>query len=55
MTQKKIGELLGGIDYSAVNKLRRRIQKRMAHDKQIAAQYMETERKIKELMSNVEI
>jgi hypothetical protein len=55
ITQKRIGKLLGDIDYSAVNKLRRRVQKKMTHDKKIEAQYMETERKIEESMSNVEI
>jgi len=53
--QKEIGVLLGGIDYSAVSKLRCRLYKKMMHNKHIAAQYSKAERQLKKLMSNVEI
>jgi REP element-mobilizing transposase RayT len=55
LTQREIGRLLGGIDYSAVNKLRFRLYKKMAHDKKIAGHYAKAENKIQKPLSNVEI
>lgn len=55
ITQTEIGKLLGGIDYSAVSKLRRRLQKKMVHDKHIATQYTKADGEMKQLLSNVEI
>lgn len=55
LTLKEIGRLLGGIDYSAVNKLRSRLQEKMAHDNEIKKQYVKAANKVRGLMSNVEI
>lgn len=55
LTQPEIGKLLGGIDYSAVSKLRCRLKRKMEHDKQVKEQYTTTEGKVRELLSNVEI
>ncbi len=55
LTQVEIGKLLGGIDYSAVSKLRCRLKRKMEHDEQVKEQYTKAEDKVRELLSNVEI
>ncbi len=55
LTQPEIGKLLGGIDHSAVSKLRCRLKRKMEHDKQVKEQYTSTEDKVKEILSSVEI
>ena len=37
--QKKVGQLVGGIDYSAVSQARKRLQLRMKADKNIKTQF----------------
>jgi putative transposase len=49
LTQSQIGDMLGGISYSAVSKLRSRLQRRIANNKRIAALYKEVERRVREL------
>lgn len=41
LTQAEIGKLLGGIDYTAVSRLRSRLQKRMKNDMAIRSKYLE--------------
>lgn len=55
LTQVQVGQLLGGIDYSAVSKLRCRLKKAMEHDKRVREQYARAEAEVKEALSNVEI
>jgi putative transposase len=54
LTQMQIGQLLGGIDYSAVYQLRRRMKERFVQDKVLRLRFSEIERKIKKML-NVEI
>ena len=55
LTQVEIGELLGGIDYSAVSKLRYRLKKRMARDRRVGEQYTRAEGDVRDGLSSVEI
>ncbi|UCD05394.1 MAG: transposase [candidate division WOR-3 bacterium] len=48
INQREIGELLGGIEYTAVNMLRCRLQQKR-HDPVIQSQYARVERKIRRL------
>jgi len=55
LTEREIGDLLGGIDYSAVHKLRWRLKVKMTRDKKIENQFSKVNKNIQKLMSNVEI
>ncbi len=54
LTQREIGKLLDGIDYSAVNKLRTRLKKRMDDNENIQKIFKKVKKSIEDL-SNVEI
>lgn len=47
LTQEKIGQILGGIDYVAVSLLRKRLRKRMEQDEATKTRYAEFEASIK--------
>jgi len=55
LTQAEIGKLLGGIDYTGVSQLRRRLKKRMAEEKRIVGQYKKVEHEVQKLLSSVKI
>ena len=55
LSQPEIGELLGGIDYSGVSHLRRRLKRKMAKDKKVIAQYKKAEDEVKKKVSSVKI
>jgi len=55
LTERAIGQLLGSIDYSAVNKLRKRLSAKIAEDKEIADRYAKVADEVQRLLSNVEI
>ncbi len=44
ITQREIGELLGGIDYTAVSMLRHRLKLKIVHDRKVRAEYARAER-----------
>jgi len=54
ITQPKIGELLGGIDYSTVSQARKRLQIRMDNDPELSKQYNGMRRTLSQ-MSRVKI
>jgi len=49
ITQREIGKILGGIDYTAVSMLRRRLQTKMAADRIIKQRYVKAEKYIQNL------
>ncbi|MGB3342046.1 MAG: transposase [bacterium] len=51
LNQVEIGKLLGGIDYTAVSKLRVRLRQRMLRDKRVRASYQRAETRLRELSS----
>jgi putative transposase len=51
LNQAEIGELLGGIDYTAVSKLRVRLRWRMLQDKQVRKSYQRAETRLREFSS----
>jgi len=51
LTETKIGQLLGSIDYGAVHQLRRRLRKQMDYDSGIREKHVEVERVLKKLCS----
>jgi len=55
LKETEIGKLLGNIDYSAVNRLRSRLKKKMEKDNLIKSKFGKTERKIQGKLSSVEI
>jgi len=55
LKEPEIGKLLGDIDYSAVNRLRSRLKKKMEKDDRVKSKFEKAERKIKEKLSSVEI
>jgi putative transposase len=55
LKELEIGKLLGNIDYSAVNRLRSRLKRKMKEDAHIKSNFEKTKRKIKENLSSVEI
>ena len=55
LKQAEIGKLVGDVDYSAVNRLRSRLKKKMEQEKKIEKQFKKVESTIKDELSNVEI
>jgi putative transposase len=55
LTGQAVGDLLGGIHYSAVSRLRRRLRPRREKDKQTARLYADVESELDALLSNVKI
>jgi hypothetical protein len=55
LKEPEIGKLLGNIDYSAVNRLRSRLKKKMEKEYQIKSKFERIEKQIKENLSSVEI
>ena len=55
LKQSEIGERAGGIDYSAVSQIRKRLQQKLDADKKMHALFREIETKFKKKKSNVEI
>ncbi len=55
ITQGEIGRILGGIDYVAVNMMRKRLQVRLANDQKLSLRFNELDEKIKAEMYNVKI
>jgi len=49
VTQTEIGQLLGGISYSGVSRLRHRLQHKLKSNQQTLAQYQEAETRLKKL------
>ena len=49
VTQAEIGQLLGGISYSGVSRLRHRLQRKLKSNQQTLAQYQEAETRLKKL------
>ena len=55
LKQSEIGEIVGGIDYSAVSQIRKRLQQKLDADKKMHALFREIETRFKKEKSNVEI
>jgi DNA-directed RNA polymerase specialized sigma subunit len=49
VTQAEIGNLLGGISYSGVSRLRHRLQRKLKTNPQTQARYNETEKRLRKL------
>lgn len=49
ITQPQIGEIAGGIDYSAVSQARSRLQKRLSHDKDLRRRFEAIDRQLLDL------
>ena len=49
ITQAEIGQLLGGISYSGVSRLRQRLQRKLKSNQQTRAKYQEAESRLKKL------
>jgi REP element-mobilizing transposase RayT len=55
LKEAEIAALLGGIHYSAVSQLRRRLRERMTQDRSVAHLYEAADTELRRLMSNVKI
>ena len=55
LKQGEIGQLLGGIAYSGVSRLRSRLKQRMDWDPDARQRYQRTEQRLRDSMSNVKI
>jgi chromosomal replication initiation ATPase DnaA len=49
LTQREIGKLLGGIDYTAVSMLRHRLKKRIENDRVVSDKYAQVEHRLKSI------
>jgi putative transposase len=47
ITLREIGQLLGGVEYTAVSMLRRRVKKRLSHDQNLSKKYVQLENRLK--------
>jgi len=50
ITQPQIGEIVGGIDYSAVSQARSRLQKRLSQDKNLSRKFEAIDRQLRDLL-----